>query len=104
MGMYSCPCLCVNSSQRTGMSRCPSHEISSWKPTPQSGNLLRMNPKQRAAEAALKYVASGMVVGLGTGSTADQFLQALARDIKSGKLTNIKGVPTSVQSERRAKE
>jgi ribose 5-phosphate isomerase A len=63
-----------------------------------------MNPKQRAAEAALKYVASGMVVGLGTGSTADQFLQALARDIKSGKLANIKGVPTSVQSERRAKE
>jgi ribose 5-phosphate isomerase A len=68
------------------------------------GTLVDMNPKQRAAEAALKYVASGMVVGLGTGSTADQFLQALAREIKAGKLTNIRGVPTSVQSERRAKE
>jgi ribose 5-phosphate isomerase A len=63
-----------------------------------------MNPKQRAAEAALKYVESGMVVGLGTGSTADQFLQALARALTAGKVTGIRGVPTSVQSERRARE
>ena len=63
-----------------------------------------MNPKQRAAEAALKYVASDMVVGLGTGSTADQFLQALAREIAAGTLTGIRGVPTSIQSERRARE
>ena len=63
-----------------------------------------MNPKQRAAEAALKYVESGMVVGLGTGSTADQFLQALARAIAAGKLTGIRGVPTSLQSERRARD
>ena len=40
--------------------------------------LLRMNPKQRAAEAALPFVTNGMVVGLGTGTTADFFLQALA--------------------------
>jgi ribose 5-phosphate isomerase A len=63
-----------------------------------------MTPKQRAAEAALKYVEPGMIVGLGTGSTADFFLQALAREIKSGKLTGIRGVPTSVQSEKRARE
>jgi ribose 5-phosphate isomerase len=63
-----------------------------------------MNPKQRAAEAALKYVESGMVVGLGTGSTADQFLQALARALAAGKVTGIRGVPTSVQSERRARD
>ena len=63
-----------------------------------------MNPKQRAAEAALKYVESGMVVGLGTGSTADQFLQALARALAAGRVKNIRGVPTSVQSERRAGE
>ena len=37
-----------------------------------------MNPKQRAAEAALEFVSDGMILGLGTGSTADQFLQALA--------------------------
>lgn len=63
-----------------------------------------MNAKQRAAESALTYVESGMVVGLGTGSTADQFLQALARSIASGRLKDIRGVPTSVQSERRARE
>jgi len=61
-----------------------------------------MNPKQRAAEAALSYVKSGMVLGLGTGSTADFFLKALAAAIKDGRLQNVKGVPTSRQSERRA--
>jgi ribose 5-phosphate isomerase A len=61
-----------------------------------------MNPKQRAAEAALKFVQSGMIVGLGTGSTADQFLQALSAAIKAGTIRDIRGVPTSRQSERRA--
>jgi ribose 5-phosphate isomerase A len=63
-----------------------------------------MDAKQRAAEAALKYVESGMVVGLGTGSTADFFLRALAAAIKSKQLRDIRGVPTSKQSERRAIE
>ncbi len=61
-----------------------------------------MNPKQRAAEAALSYVRDGMVVGLGTGSTADYFLQALAGAITSGKIRGLQGVPTSRQSETRA--
>ncbi|MCC7351171.1 MAG: ribose-5-phosphate isomerase RpiA [Phycisphaerales bacterium] len=61
-----------------------------------------MNPKQRAAEAALEQVQSGMVLGLGTGSTADYFLQALAAAIKTGRLADLRGVPTSRQSERRA--
>ena len=63
-----------------------------------------MDAKQRAAEAALKYVESGMVVGLGTGSTADFFLRALAAALKSKQLSDIRGVPTSRQSERRAIE
>ena len=61
-----------------------------------------MSPKQRAAEAAMKYVKDGMVVGLGTGSTADLFLQALAAALKDGRVRNVRGVPTSRQSERRA--
>jgi ribose 5-phosphate isomerase A len=61
-----------------------------------------MSPKQRAAEAAMKYVKDGMVVGLGTGSTADLFLQALAAAIKERRVRDIRGVPTSRQSERRA--
>lgn len=63
-----------------------------------------MNPKQRAAEAALQFVKSGMVVGLGTGSTADFFLIALGEAINAGKLHDIRGVPTSVRSEQRARE
>lgn len=61
-----------------------------------------MNPKQRAAEAALKFVQDGMIVGLGTGSTADHFLQALSAALKVGTIRDIRGVPTSRQSERRA--
>ena len=61
-----------------------------------------MSPKQRAAEAAMKYVKDGMVVGLGTGSTADLFLQALAAALRDGRVRNVRGVPTSRQSERRA--
>jgi len=63
-----------------------------------------MNPKQRAAATALAFIESGMVVGLGTGSTSDYFLQALAAALKAGSLSSIRGVPTSLQSERRARE
>jgi ribose 5-phosphate isomerase A len=66
--------------------------------------LSRMSPKQRAAQAALQYVVSGMVVGLGTGSTADYFLSALGEAVASGRLKDLKGIPTSKQSERRAVE
>lgn len=63
-----------------------------------------MNAKQRAAEAALPILHSGMVVGLGTGSTADYFLQALGAAIKAGTLRDIVGIATSRQSEHRAME
>ena len=63
-----------------------------------------MDAKRIAAEAALPLIASGTVVGLGTGSTADFFLQALAAAIRDGALTNVVGVPTSRQSEHRATE
>jgi ribose 5-phosphate isomerase A len=63
-----------------------------------------MDPKQRAAEAALQYVRNDTVIGLGTGSTADFFLVALAQALRDGCLKNVKGVATSVQSQRRAGE
>ena len=50
----------------------------------------------------MKFVGDGMVVGLGTGSTADLFLQALGAALKGGRVRNVRGVPTSRQSERRA--
>src|SRR6202012_686913 len=63
-----------------------------------------MDPKDRAAQAALELLHSDMTVGLGTGSTADFFLTALAAAIKSGKLHGIRGIPTSKHSEKRASE
>lgn len=52
----------------------------------------------------MKFVHSGMTLGLGTGSTADFFLVALSAALRGGRLSNIRGVPTSVQSERRSVE
>lgn len=63
-----------------------------------------MNPKQRAAQAALHYVQSDSVIGLGSGSTADCFLIALADALRAGKLRNVRGVPTSEQTARRSRE
>jgi ribose 5-phosphate isomerase A len=63
-----------------------------------------MNPKQRAAEAAIPFIQSNMILGLGTGSTADFFLKALSAAIQANRLTGIMGVPTSRQSEHRAME
>lgn len=63
-----------------------------------------MNPKQRAADAALDYVCSDTIIGLGTGSTADFFLVALAEALRAGRLRNVRGVPTSRQTEQRSRE
>ena len=55
--------------------------------------------KQVVADAAIKEVKSGMILGLGSGSTAALMIKSLANEIRSGKLHNIKGVATSFQSE-----
>ena len=60
--------------------------------------------KRRAAEAALERVKSGMVLGLGTGSTVAHLLDLLGAALASRALKDIVGVPTSVQTERRAQE
>lgn len=51
--------------------------------------------KQQAAQVAADYVQSGMVVGLGTGSTARHLVQILGQRLRSGGLQRIVGVPTS---------
>jgi ribose 5-phosphate isomerase A len=58
-----------------------------------------MDAKQRAGEEAVSLVQSGMIVGLGTGSTADFFLRALSERIADGRLKGIRGLPTSRGSE-----
>jgi ribose 5-phosphate isomerase A len=51
--------------------------------------------KQQAAERAVEFVQSGMVVGLGTGSTAIFATRHIARDLQDGRLKNIFGFATS---------
>ncbi len=55
--------------------------------------------KKAVAEAAVNEVSSNMVVGLGSGSTAAIMIKTLANKIKTGELKEIRGVPTSFQSE-----
>jgi len=61
-----------------------------------------MNLKQQAAKHALNYVQSGMVLGLGTGSTTAFFIDLLGEQLKNGTLTDIKIVPTSESTKKRA--
>lgn len=59
--------------------------------------------KRAAAEAALAEVRSGMLLGLGSGSTAGAFLEALGERLQAGELRNVRGVPTSRETERTAR-
>jgi len=61
--------------------------------------------KREAAHAAAeRYVESGMVVGLGTGSTAAFAVRRLGELVASGELTEIRGVPTSARTAALANE
>ena len=53
--------------------------------------------KRQAAEAAVAHVESGMIVGLGAGSTALKALECIAERLAMGTLTGILGVPCSDQ-------
>lgn len=59
--------------------------------------------KRQAAEAACALVEDGMVVGLGSGSTAALFVSSLARRISNERL-RIVGIPTSEQTTQQAHE
>jgi len=48
------------------------------------------------------YVRSGMVVGLGTGSTAAFAVERVGQKLKSGELTNIIAIPTSERTKEQA--
>ncbi|MFB3819945.1 MAG: ribose 5-phosphate isomerase A [Candidatus Methylomirabilales bacterium] len=54
-----------------------------------------MNAKERAAEHGAGLVQSGMVLGLGSGSTATLMVQAIGRRLRAGSLHDVRGVPTS---------
>ena len=60
--------------------------------------------KQQVGKVAAERVQSGSIVGLGTGSTTAFAIQFLGDRLKSGQLTDIKGVPTSFQASVLAKQ
>lgn len=62
-----------------------------------------MNLKQGAAKVALGYVRSGMMIGLGTGSTTRYFIDMLGEEIQKGSLQGIQAVPTSEATAEQAR-
>ena len=62
-----------------------------------------MNLKEQAARQALDYLHSGMVLGLGTGSTTACFIELLGEQLRAGALHDIVGVPTSERTAERAR-
>ena len=54
-----------------------------------------MNPKQAAAERGAELVQSGMVLGLGSGTTSALMVQSIGRKLREGTLRNVVGVPSS---------
>lgn len=54
--------------------------------------------KRRAAEAVAAHIESGTVIGLGSGSTAREFIDIIGCRLASNELSDIKGVPTGHQA------
>ena len=60
--------------------------------------------KRQAGEYAAQFVESGMIIGLGTGSTAIFATRHIARRLQSGNLREIQAIPTSLATEAAAIE
>ena len=60
--------------------------------------------KQKAAHRAVEFIESGMIVGLGTGSTTEFAVRRIAERLRSGDLKNIVGIPTSIRTQKLAGE
>ena len=59
--------------------------------------------KQLAAAAAVDAVQSGMIVGLGSGSTATFMIQEIGERLRDGRLRDIVGLPTSEKTAQQAR-
>ena len=56
--------------------------------------------KKQAAHRAVEFITSGMVIGLGTGSTAQFAVERIGELLRGGALKNITGIPSSDQTEK----
>jgi len=64
--------------------------------------LIQNISKENAAKEAIKFVKNGMIVGLGTGSTAKIAVDLLGKRLS--KDFQIKGMPTSIATKQQAKK
>ena len=62
-----------------------------------------MNLKMQAAQYALDYVRPGMILGLGSGSTTEYFIDLLGERYRTGSLEGIHAVPTSRATAKQAR-
>jgi ribose 5-phosphate isomerase A len=60
--------------------------------------------KKQAGEFAAGLVESGMVVGLGTGSTAVHAVRKIGERIQNGDLKNVIGIATSLQTDAESRK
>ncbi len=73
-------------------------------PPSSNGVSLQDRLKKEAGVSAVDFVESGMVLGLGTGSTTRFALEELGKRLKEGKLKDIVGICSSIQTENRARD
>ncbi len=72
--------------------------------SPLAPNPDRLEPqKQAAAAKAVEFIESGMVVGLGGGSTAALAMRCLADSLRAGRLRDVVGIPCSHRVEAEAR-
>lgn len=62
-----------------------------------------MNLKLQAAQYALDYVQPDMILGLGSGSTTEYFIDLLGERYQTGSLKGIQTVPTSKATAKQAR-
>ncbi|KAJ0455167.1 putative ribose-5-phosphate isomerase [Helianthus annuus] len=83
-------------------SKKPTTTTTGIMPSPPQLLLTQDDLKKIAAYKAVEFVESGMVLGLGTGSTAKHAIDRIGELLQQGKLTNIIGIPTSKKTHEQA--
>ncbi|KAG5416509.1 hypothetical protein IGI04_004076 [Brassica rapa subsp. trilocularis] len=81
----------------------PSSSSVSFSVKAQSVALSQDDLKKLAAEKAVEAIKPGMVLGLGTGSTAAFAVDQIGKLLASGELHDIVGIPTSKRTEEQAR-
>ncbi len=60
--------------------------------------------KEQTGKESVKYIKSGMIVGLGTGSTVKYMVDELGKQVQEGKIKDIIGVTTSNRTAKQARD